>query len=1032
LQPGRRKAPQREQRVAKAAERGEHECVTPRQRRAASLTVLIGLAATLGTLGAHWAGWLDVLENITLDLRFRHANTLREHPDLACIDIDDASLTKIGRWPWSREAQAALIAVPAELGARRILVDLNWVEEETLGLDLPENLDLLQDPIGLLGLALPLRLPDDALRKAIADAANVYLAVVYDPDAWEQSGDFAAAVAAHRAGQRDPDALARQLRVSRARATHLSDAARIVAALEADILLDAQTAAVRADVDPQFAVEVFERCRFFVMRAFIDEQLRENPQLRELPMQEACHALYATLVGRRFDDDTPQKSALLKKFRERLGYEATIRNPPAHYEMVASIAAEADAVVPVYYTFARAAQRCGFVKFDPDSDGVMRRNALFAVHHGHVLGQLAFMLACDELEVGPDDMEVRPGAVTLRPRKPGAGPLTLQLDDRGRVVVPWVPQRDWVRQFGQHMPADALVQVHDRRRQIEENARKLHVERAAFFGSSFFDDPASYQRLVDRWHVARADLLLARYRGQPVDVEQANAALTEIDVELDAAEQRLFAESLAERDRRWLTPFASGASPRLDALDFRIRQFPSLGALAADLAGANAGLRQEIDRTLAWLRPRLENKICLIGYTATALADMTPIPTHPRAPGVIAHANLLNGLLQGGTVRWTTPWQNALLAGVAGLFVTLASAAFRPRVALLVAAALFVLLSAAAALAFYTQVLWITIVPALLAVVSSYVAIASYRYAFIDRERRQLATSLSQYTSAALARQMAENAELCKRAETREVTAMFTDFAGFTTISERIGAERTQRVLNISLGRISDVMLRHEAMINKFIGDGVFAFWNPVIYPQPDHAQRACATAVELLERLEALIHEQQEAGGDDTFTDLRLRIGVASGRAVVGPCGSEQKYDYTCIGDSVNVASRLESANKFFGTRILTNEATRAALNSTYAFRPLGQVRVKGRLQPVGVFELVGLPDRVPAAVLEYAELFGNAVRLFQEGRWAEARAAFDRCLARRPADLAAEFYALTAGAYEQNPPAADEWIGTIELTEK
>jgi adenylate cyclase len=278
---------------------------------------------------------------------------------------------------------------------------------------------------------------------------------------------------------------------------------------------------------------------------------------------------------------------------------------------------------------------------------------------------------------------------------------------------------------------------------------------------------------------------------------------------------------------------------------------------------------------------------------------------------------------------------------------------------------------------------------------------------------------------------MAENPELCKRAESREVTAMFTDLKGFTTISERIGAERTQKVLNVCLGEFTDVMLRHAAMVNKFIGDGIFAFWNPVIFPQPDHAVRACETAIDLHVALAELKREMATSGGDEVFSELLLRVGVASGNAVVGPCGSEQKYDYTCIGDSVNLAARLESANKFFGTRILVAGAVVDRVGDGFVFRSLGGVRVKGKANAVPVHELLGRRGQVPEDVVRYAEQFAAAVALFQKREWKLALGAFDDCTRERPDDLAAREYYDATAAYLARPPGRD-WNGAIELTEK
>ncbi len=367
-----------------------------------------------------------------------------------------------------------------------------------------------------------------------------------------------------------------------------------------------------------------------------------------------------------------------------------------------------------------------------------------------------------------------------------------------------------------------------------------------------------------------------------------------------------------------------------------------------------------------------------------------------------------------------------------GLLATVLSAHSRPRSAAVLLAAMAVSYAAlGGALAFYVWTYWIAVVPALLAMALSFVAVLLFRYVFLERESRRIATALSQYTTAALARQLAEDAELCQRAEVREVTAMFTDLAGFTTLSERIGATRTQRVLNIVLGRISEVVLHYEGMINKFIGDGVFAFWNPVIYPQVGHARQACEAALEIQSALRRLIDEQRSSGGDEAFSNLYLRIGVATGNAVVGPCGSEQKYDYTCIGDSVNVAARLESANKFYGTRILISGTTRDQAGPSFVVRPLGGVQVKGKTQAVPIHELLGRAGDVDEATLAYAERFADAVNAFQRRSWQQALAAFAACAAERPEDLAACRYLTATRTFLSTPPPED-WSGALELVEK
>jgi adenylate cyclase len=1006
--------------------------MSKRQRRANLTGFLIGLAATAAATIGYLAGWLGWVELKTLDLRFLYANSIPEDPRIVCVDIDDGSLRKVGRWPWPRDEQAALIAVLAEAGARTILVDLTFPEAEPVRTWVPPNVDLLADPLSLTCENLELLFPDDELRAAITTAGNVYLAAYYDRDAWDRSRAFRDAVEALRAGtgprpsaparatqQRRSEGSTTQIKVG-ARRRPIADAARVALALESDPLLDDRTIAERSGLDPAFVQEVFERCRQFVLRNYVRGHLAAHPEWRGAPPRHAVPTLYRELTTRPMEGETPLGNALLAAFADALSYEATAPPNPAWSDRIRAAAVAADAIVPAYFPLAQAARGCGFVSFETEKgDGVMRRCALFALHDERPLLQLAFAVACDALKITPADVSVRGNDVLLAPRGSDRAPLDIQLDERHQVLLPWVPRAAWIAQFGPHVPADVLWTVHDRRRQIAHNERLLRENLA---GDLFGDATRLFRQKLAELAEAEQAYRAARSRG---NTDEANRKAEVARLEQQAAElQRAALENLrAERQRLTTQPAADS---------FFVQQLAALNDVAAQVIAANAKLQAEIDETLAWLRARVQNKICLIGYTATSLADMTPIPTHPRAPGIMAHANLLNGLLTGRMVRWATAPLNAALAVLCGLAVSLVSIWRGPRLAGLVVAALCIMVvGGGGAWVFYRWTYWVALTPPVAAMLISYFGIAMYRYVFMDRERRQLTTALSQYTSATLARKMAEDAELCRRAETREVSAMFTDLRGFTTISERIGAERTQRVLNALLGRCSEVMLRHEAMINKFIGDGIFAFWNPVIYPQPDHALRACETAVDLQTAVRELADEQRRGHGDEVFSELVLRVGVASGPAVVGPCGSEQKYDYTCIGDTVNLASRLESANKFYGTRVLIGEATRAAAGERFVVRPLGGVQVKGRRQPVPIYELLGRTGEVADELREYATDFGQAVVLFQQRQWPAARAAFEACRQRRADDLAAERYLEAIAGFGAHPPP-DDWSAALELTEK
>ncbi len=943
-----------------------------------------GAAAVLLVAAAQLLGGFEWLEHKALDLRFRYANSLTPRDDIVCIDIDDESLNRIGRWPWPRDVQAPLFTIPDECGAAALLVDIEYNEPETVSLTRVADLDLLANPADLFADPSDLRLPDEALRRAIAGTMPVYLATRFVEARGGGSADRAASLPAAQA--------------------------------EAS----AESASPPASAPALTAEQLEARLR---------GDLRAAP-LPDDHMAQAVRALFDRhYPALSFDNETPQREQFLFVLRQELGRAATLSTELLPPELARPVAVPVEWVAPVYFRFARVARRCGFVTFEADDDGIVRRNALIALTTDReTLPQIALAAAWDQLRRQGAEVERQAGRLRItRGRAAGGAPLDIQLDERRRTLVPWVGGGVWQEQFA-HISAAALMDVHQARDRIRQNDLLLDRTRAELFSSNFFASAESYARHAEALQEAQRQERVRHYAGATRGPAPPDQRVVELRARLRAHEDTELAALERERDDLRLRSAADAAvASRLSEIELILGP---LRRLETGIAAANAAAQAQIDARMRELRARLKGKFCLLGYTATALADMVPTPTEKRVPGVMAHACLLNGLLDGRMVTWAPRSLNVALTLLLGGLLTALSAAVRPRTGVLLLLGALVGYSALAIGLFYWATYWLAWTPTLAALIGGYLAVEGYRYVFLDRERRQLTKALSQYTSATLARQMAENAELCKKAEMRQVSAMFTDLMAFTSISEEIGAERTQAVLNICLGRFSQIMLTHEAMINKFIGDGVFAFWNPVIYPQADHARRACETAIDLQRGLQRLIAEQ-EHGGDPVLQRFVLRIGVATGNAVVGPCGSEQKYDYTCIGDSVNVASRLEAANKFFGTLVLVSGATREQAGPGFEFRPLGGVRVKGKQTAVPIFELLGRCGEVPEELLRFAALFGSAVQAFQRQYWNVAAEQFRECARMRPDDLATSQYLQAVERLRAAPPAAD-WNGAIELLEK
>ena len=291
-----------------------------------------------------------------------------------------------------------------------------------------------------------------------------------------------------------------------------------------------------------------------------------------------------------------------------------------------------------------------------------------------------------------------------------------------------------------------------------------------------------------------------------------------------------------------------------------------------------------------------------------------------------------------------------------------------------------------------------------------------------------MATALGQFTSPGVARRILAQPDLLRLSgETRQLTCFFSDLKGFTPLSEKLGAEKTVSLLNRYLDKMTEVLFKHEATVNKFAGDGIFAFFGAP-EPQADHARRACLAAVDSQEALVSLCEELVAEGG----STLRMRVGINTGPAVVGNCGSSRKFDYTALGDTVNLASRLEPSNKFFGSEILVSQQTfkEADLGGDILSRPLGAIVAVGRTEVTEVVELLG-PESQDKQKIEAVKLFPEGLEAYRAGRLKEALQAFEACLGLWSDDQPAKVYADLCREKLDNP-VQGEWDPTVWMTSK
>jgi len=388
----------------------------------------------------------------------------------------------------------------------------------------------------------------------------------------------------------------------------------------------------------------------------------------------------------------------------------------------------------------------------------------------------------------------------------------------------------------------------------------------------------------------------------------------------------------------------------------------------------------------------VRGRVALIGNTAQGIGDMRVTPYGGVVPGVEIRASLIEGLLQGDFLQrpdWLELVDASALAAL-GLLLTV----LLPRIGVAAGGLLALACAGGYVLAadrvLESQGLWVSVVyPATLAV-TLFVATALVYYFFAFSEKRYLKLAFQRYVPPAVVDDIARDpGKLRLGGEKRELTVLFSDIRGFTTLSEAMDPEALVRLMNRYFTAMTERVFEQRGSLDKFIGDAVMAVFGAPL-ADARHAEHACRAALSMVAALGELQSQWREEG----LPRVDIGIGINSGPVIVGNMGSVDRFNYTVVGDAVNLASRLEALNKTYGTTILVSDSTRSQIGDVGCpVREIDRVRVRGREQPVSVFELMP-PSRYPAP--DWLEDYRAAYVEMREGEPARAAALFDELHAR------------------------------------
>jgi adenylate cyclase len=407
------------------------------------------------------------------------------------------------------------------------------------------------------------------------------------------------------------------------------------------------------------------------------------------------------------------------------------------------------------------------------------------------------------------------------------------------------------------------------------------------------------------------------------------------------------------------------------------------------------------------------------GFSAPGLLDLHPTPLSRIYPGVEIHATALDNILAAKMLRdappaWVVP--GTLLMACLAAWATLSARRARDTV---LAFALCTPIPVAVGFLAYPLGYWWPMVVGIVAVLLASIGSVVLNYATEGRQKAFIKSAFRHYLGAEIIEEMlADPSRLKLGGEKREMTVFFSDIEKFSTFSERLDPTVLTALLNDYLSEMGAIIKNEGGYLDKYIGDAIVAFWNAPV-PQPDHAARACRTALRCQRRLAELRASYESRTG----VVMRARIGLHTGEAVVGNMGSHERFNYTLLGDAANLASRLEGANKAFGTYLMVSEDTWRASGGDWVGRELAWLRVLGRQAPVRVYELAGFPGETRP---EGWDDFDRARDLFTAGRLPEALDLFDRW----PGDPASCAYA--ARCRRLLGQGSTTSTGVWELTEK
>ena len=420
-----------------------------------------------------------------------------------------------------------------------------------------------------------------------------------------------------------------------------------------------------------------------------------------------------------------------------------------------------------------------------------------------------------------------------------------------------------------------------------------------------------------------------------------------------------------------------------------------------------------------------EDKIVILGASAAGLGDIksTPMSSLEAFPGMEIQATILNNLIGKNYISQLPAWMTIFILLLLSLAIPYTIAFLRPTQGVISILAILAVIIAAGLSLFVYDRIWFSTGFYLIIATVTYSGSAAYKYFAEEKQKKKIRSAFGQYVQPEFVEQLIAQPNLLQLGgQKKRLTVLFSDIEGFTTISEKKEPEELVSFLNDYLGAMTDIIFDHSGTVDKYIGDAVMAFWGAPI-EQDNHAELACRSTLKMMKKVEELAPQD---------TNINSRFGIATGNMIVGNIGSYNRFNYTVLGDTVNLSARLEAANKQFGSSTMIAEQTYEDVKDNFYCRQLDLLVVKGKTKPVRVYELMAEKSYSDAEQTEeIISIYQKGLDHYLNKKWDRAIDQFKKVLSLKPKDGPSQTYIERCQEFKEEPPPKD-WDGVFHLKTK